>query len=185
MKKIFTAEQKTSVAVAALKERQTVNQISAAYEVHPTQVGLWKKQAIQGLKDIFSEIDFCLENLERALKERAPLIHNSDQGSHFTSPRYTDLLTAKDIQISMDGRGRCMDNIFTERLWRSVKYENIYLKSYCDIDEAQRGLTDYFRFYNHVRPHQSLNNMTPSRIFQKISKIINHYQLNFHLKNLF
>jgi len=113
------------------------------------------------------EIEFCLENLERALKERSPLIHNSDQGSHFTSPRYTDLLTAKDIQISMDGRGRCMDNIFTERLWRTVKYENVYLKSYANYHEANTGLTDYFRFYNHTRPHQSLDNMTPAQAYFK------------------
>jgi len=120
------------------------------------------------------EIEFCLENLERALKERAPLIHNSDQGSHFTSPRYTDLLTAKDIQISMDGRGRCMDNIFTERLWRSVKYENIYLRSYHDIGEARQGLSDYFHFYNHTRPHQSLCNMTPAAVYlKKVTKITN------------
>lgn len=113
------------------------------------------------------EIEFCLENLERALTVSVPDIHNSDQGSHFTSPRYTDLLTTKDIQISMDGRGRCMDNIFTERLWRTVKYENIYLKSYRDIGDAQQGLTDYFQFYNTKRPHQSLGNMTPAQAYFK------------------
>lgn len=113
------------------------------------------------------EIEFCLENLTQGLLTGIPEIHNSDQGSHFTSPRYTDLLTVKDIQISMDGRGRCMDNIFTERLWRTVKYENIYLKSYRDIGEAEQGLTDYFRFYNHSRPHQSLGNMTPAAAYFK------------------
>jgi putative transposase len=111
------------------------------------------------------EIEFCLENLQRALTVSIPDIHNSDQGSHFTSHYYTDLLTEKDIQISMDGRGRCMDNIFTERLWRTVKYENVYLKSYHDINEAQQGLTDYFQFYNHTRPHQSLENMTPAKVY--------------------
>ena len=113
------------------------------------------------------EIKFCLENLERGLAVNIPEIHNSDQGSHFTSPRYTDLLTAKDIQISMDGRGRCMDNIFTERLWRTVKYENVYLKSYANYHEANAGLTDYFRFYNTKRPHQSLRNMTPAQAYFK------------------
>jgi putative transposase len=111
------------------------------------------------------EIEFCLENLARGLLTGIPAIHNSDQGSHFTSPRYTDLLTAKDIEISMDGRGRCMDNIFTERLWRTVKYEDVYLKSYHDIVEAKHGLMEYFRFYNHTRPHQSLGNMTPAQIY--------------------
>lgn len=115
------------------------------------------------------EIEFCLENLERALKERVPLIHNSDQGSHFTSPRYTDLLTAHDIQISMDGRGRCMDNIFTERLWRTVKYEDIFLKSYQDFGEVRAGLADYFHFYNYERPHQSLRYRTPAEIYFKMS----------------
>jgi len=117
------------------------------------------------------EIEFCLENLTHALTRTVPRIHNSDQGSHFTSPRYTDLLTAKDIQISMDGRGRCMDNIFTERLWRSVKYEDIYLKSYRDIHEAQKGLSDYFTFYNEKRKHQSLAYRTPSQVYFQRSNV--------------
>lgn len=111
------------------------------------------------------EIEFCMENLTRGLLIGTPMIHNSDQGSHFTSPRYTDLLTRKNVQISMDGRGRCMDNIFTERLWRTVKYENVFLKSYGNYHEANTGLTDYFQFYNHRRPHQSMGNMTPAEIY--------------------
>lgn len=113
------------------------------------------------------EIEFCLENLTQGLLTGIPTIHNSDQGSHFTSPRYTDLLTQRNVQISMDGRGRCMDNIFTERLWRTVKYENVYLKSYHDVGEAQQGLTQYFQFYNTKRPHQSLGNMTPAQAYFK------------------
>jgi len=101
------------------------------------------------------KIDFCIENLERALRTQQPLIHNSDQGSHFTSHRYTKLLLNQHVQISMDGRGRCMDNIFTERLWRTVKYENIYLQSYANLHTAQTGLTEYFEFYNTKRPHQT------------------------------
>lgn len=111
------------------------------------------------------DMSFCTENLERALTNAAPDIHNSDQGSHFTSPRYTGLLKARNIRISMDGRGRCMDNIFTERLWRTVKYENVYLKSYQNIHEAKTGLTDYFHFYNTKRPHQSLDNQTPGVMY--------------------
>ena len=111
------------------------------------------------------EIEFCIENLQHALIAHTPAIHNSDQGSHFTSPRYTELLSARGIQISMDGRGRCMDNIFTERLWRTVKYENVFLKSYHGIAEAKQGLTEYFQFYNHQRPHQSLNYRTPAEIY--------------------
>ena len=112
------------------------------------------------------EIDFCLKNLDKALKINTPEIHNSDQGSHFTSPQYTDILTSKkNIKISMDGRGRCMDNIFTERLWRSVKYENIYLNEYRNPDEARQGLTEYFTFYNEKRRHQSLDKKTPAQIY--------------------
>jgi len=115
------------------------------------------------------EIEFCIENLTKGLQTDIPAIHNSDQGSHFTSPRYTDLLTQKDIQISMDGRGRCMDNIFTERLWRTVKYEDIFLKSYRNLEEARSGLTEYFTFYNTERRHQSLEYRTPAGIYFKKS----------------
>lgn len=112
------------------------------------------------------EIDFCLKNLKQALEINTPEIHNSDQGSHFTSQRYIDILNGKEkIKISMDGRGRCMDNIFTERLWRSVKYENIYLNEYRNAGEARQGLTEYFKFYNEKRRHQSLDRKTPAQIY--------------------
>lgn len=94
-----------------------------------------------------------------------PDITNSDQGSHFTSQAYIDLLEQAGIRISMDGRGRCLDNIFTERLWRSVKYENVFLSSYQNLEEAQAGLAEYFAFYNHERPHQSLDNQTPAAVY--------------------
>jgi len=108
---------------------------------------------------------FCLTALRSALKRATPEIHNSDQGSQFTSNDYTDILSAQNIMISMDGRGRCMDNIFTERLWRTVKYENIYLKQYRTVDEARIGLTNYFTFYNQKRPHQSLEYKTPAQVY--------------------
>lgn len=113
------------------------------------------------------EIDFCLQNLNAALHTATPDIFNSDQGSHFTSPKHTGILAEKEIHISMDGRGRCMDNIFTERLWRSVKYENVYLKSYANFSEANAGLAEYFHFYNYLRPHQNLQNQTPVQIYFK------------------
>jgi len=94
-----------------------------------------------------------------------PDICNSDQGSHFTSEAYIGRLDKAGIQISMDGRGRCMDNIFTERLWRSVKYENVFLRSYQNIQEAQVGLSDYFAFYNHKRRHQALDYQTPAAVY--------------------
>lgn len=94
-----------------------------------------------------------------------PDICNSDQGSNFTSQAYVETLLKAGVQVSMDGRGRCMDNIFTERLWRTVKYENVFLNSYQNIQEAQAGLSDYFQFYNHTRPHMSLDNKTPAAVY--------------------
>jgi putative transposase len=111
------------------------------------------------------EIPFCLDNIRQALLKGTPTIHNSDQGSHFTSPQYLDLLKAKDVAISMDGRGRCMDNIFTERLWRSVKYECVYLNEFNTIDDARLSLTNYFTFYNATRPHQALGYQTPESLY--------------------
>src|SRR6266853_772921 len=97
------------------------------------------------------EIDFCLEALKSALRRGQPEIFNSDQGSQFTSQKFTAALEAKQIAVSMDGRGRCMDNIFIERLWRSLKYEEVYLKDYESVTEARAGIERYFRFYNHER----------------------------------
>ena len=111
------------------------------------------------------ESNFCTRTLLEALRTDKPEIHNSDQGSQFTSKDYTDLLKNDNIKISMDGRGRCMDNIFTERLWRTVKYEEVYLKSYSDIIEAEQNLKRYFDFYNNRRPHQSLNYQTPAEVY--------------------
>ena len=110
-------------------------------------------------------MDFCLENLGRALALATPDIHNSDQGSHFTSPAYTGILDAAGVAVSMDGRGRCMDNIFTERLWRTVKYEDVYIKSYATAGDAREGLDLYFPFYNKKRPHQSLDYRTPEEVY--------------------
>ncbi|MBI5221959.1 MAG: IS3 family transposase [Candidatus Magasanikbacteria bacterium] len=112
------------------------------------------------------ETAFCARALKSALARAMPEIHNSDQGSQFTSMEYTDILEASQIKISMDGRGRCLDNIFTERLWRTVKYEDIYLKHYCTIQETYDGLQNYFPFYNQKRRHQSLNYKTPEMVYQ-------------------
>jgi putative transposase len=111
------------------------------------------------------EQSFCLEALDEALDKATPEISNTDQGSHFTSAAFLEKLQAQDVRISMDGRGRCMDNIFTERLWRTVKYENVFLSSYQNLQEARAGLTEYFDFYNHQRPHQSLDYQTPAAVY--------------------
>jgi len=113
------------------------------------------------------EKDFCMEALDEALKVNVPDIFNSDQGCQFTSHEFINILKEKDIQISMDGKGRCLDNIFVERLWRSVKYEEVYLKNYSSPLEAQQGLKEYFDFYNYERPHQSLNNTPPANTYFK------------------
>ena len=108
---------------------------------------------------------FVLRAMEHALALAKPQICNSDQGSHFTSPQYVALLQAQAVQISMDGKGRALDNIFTERLWRSVKYEEVYLHEYATPRDARYGLTRYFDFYNHERPHQALAYRTPAQVY--------------------
>jgi putative transposase len=111
------------------------------------------------------ELDFCLEALDRALRRGRPEIFNSDQGPQFTSEKFTGKLEARQIAVSMDGRGRCFDNIFVERLWRSLKYEEVYLKEYASVAEARAGIAGYFQFYNHERLHQSLDYRTPAAIY--------------------
>jgi len=110
-------------------------------------------------------VNFCLEALEDALQIATPNIFNTDQGSQFTSLDFTGRLKEADIKISMDGRGRAFDNIFIERLWRSVKYEDIYLKDYQTVLELYNGLREYFRFYNSERPHQALGGIPPEMIY--------------------
>ena len=102
--------------------------------------------------------------LERALDLETPMIFNTDQGAQFTSTSFTKALLDKGIKISMDGRGRALDNIFVERLWRTVKYENIYMTDYQTVPELQSGLERYFEFYNQERLHQSLNYQTPNEV---------------------
>ena len=110
------------------------------------------------------EAGFCTEALEEALGKGRPEVFNTDQGSQFTSLEFTQILQEQGVKISMDGKGRYQDNIFVERLWRTVKYEDVYLKAYASVLEAQRGLEDYFRFYNGLRPHQALGYRTPRAI---------------------
>ena len=109
-------------------------------------------------------VDFCLEALKTALKTGVPDIWNNDQGSQFTCPQFVSILEKAKIKISWDGRGRALDNIFIERLWRSVKYEEVYLKDYLSGKEAWKGLGDYFEYYNTNRPHQSLGYKKPIEV---------------------
>ena len=112
------------------------------------------------------EVAFCVEALEEALSKGKPEIFNTDQGSQFTSEAFTGRLLEQGIQVSMDGKGRCMDNVLVERLWRSVKYEEVYLKAYQNGTEARRGIGAYLAFYNQERPHQGLGYRTPGQVFQ-------------------
>ncbi len=113
------------------------------------------------------EVSFCVSALEEALAHFGrPEIFNTDQGSQFTSAVFTGTLAAAEIRISMDGRGRWMDNVFIERLWRSLKYEDIYLKGYADGREAKTGIADWVAFYNHRRPHQALANRAPMAVWR-------------------
>jgi putative transposase len=110
------------------------------------------------------EADFCIDVLERTLQHSRCDIFNTDQGSQFTSKGFTDVLLENKIKISMDGKGRALDNIFVERLWRSVKYECVYLQEWSSIKEIKAALSAYFEFYNNERPHQSLGGLTPSTV---------------------
>jgi putative transposase len=108
---------------------------------------------------------FCLDALQQALRWGKPEIFNTDQGVQFTAHAFTDLLKTAGIQISMDGRGRAFDNIFNERLWRSVKYEDVYVREYTTVPALEAGLRSYFQLYNEDRPHQSLAYHTPAQVY--------------------
>ncbi len=110
------------------------------------------------------DVDFCLRGLEKALKLGKPDIFNNDQGSQFTSRAFTSVLSEASVEISWDGKGRAFDNIFIERLWRSVKYEEVYLKGYENGNEAWDGIGQYFEYYNTKRPHQSLGYKKPYEV---------------------
>ena len=113
------------------------------------------------------DTSFCTAALDWALQQGQPEIFNTDQGAQFTSEAFTSRLEKQGVKISMDGRGRAMDNIFIERLWRTVKYEDIFLHDYAGMKEVVAGLKRYFRFYNHERPHSSLENNTPAWAYRQ------------------
>lgn len=113
------------------------------------------------------EKEFCINSLERALQRSKPEIFNTDQGVQFTNNEFTGQLEQNGIAISMDGRGRALDNIFVERLWRSVKYEEVYINDYHTVRDAVFKLSEYFKFYNNERPHQSLDYQTPFEVYTR------------------
>jgi putative transposase len=111
------------------------------------------------------EVDFCISALKTALKQTTPEIFNSDQGSQYTSNQFLEILENKQIRISMDSKGRCLDNVICERFWRSLKYENIFLAEYDTVPELRSGVEEYIEFYNNERIHQSLNYFTPEEVY--------------------
>jgi len=117
------------------------------------------------------DVSFCVEALEEALSQGRPEIFNTDQGSQFTDEDFTGVLCAHGVAISMDGRGRFSDNIFVERLWRSLKYEEIYLRAYQNVAEARHGIAAYFEFYNHKRLHQALGYRPPRQVFEEAIQV--------------
>jgi putative transposase len=114
------------------------------------------------------EADFCVEALNEALSKATPEYFNTDQGTQFTSTRFIEVLKSNEIKISMDGRGRMLDNIFIERFWRSLKYEEVYIKSYENVRECRKSLNEYMNFYNQKRLHQSLNYLTPCEVYRGV-----------------
>ena len=130
------------------------------------------------------DVSFCLAALEEALARFGrPEIFNTDQGSQFTSAAFTGALAEAGIAISMDGRGRWMDNVFIERLWRSLKYEDVYLKGYVDGREAARGIAEWVAFYNELRPHQALANRAPMAIWREATAGAKAVDMTLRLDN--
>lgn len=122
------------------------------------------------------EADFCVECVEDALSQGQPGIFNTDQGVQFTSQEFTQKLLDKQVRISMDGRGRVFDNIFIERLWRTVKYDNIYVQEYQTVSDVRTGLREYFDLYNTERIHQALNYRTPWEVYSGIQEIFKEFE---------
>jgi putative transposase len=135
--------------------------------VYLTAVMDWHSRYVLSWElSITMDSEFCASALERALRcHGTPQIFNTDQGAQYTSHQFTKILKEKEIKISMDGKGRAMDNIFIERLWRSVKYEEIYIKEFKSVDQLRKALKKYFDFYNHERPHQSFDGQTPAEMY--------------------
>ena len=127
----------------------------------------WSRYVLAWKTSITMDTAFCMEALEMAFAFGKPEIFNSDQGPQFTSTAFTNAVKDNGIAISMDGRGRCMDNIFTERLWRSLKYENVYPLHYETVPEGRKGIDDYFDLYNNERLHQALDYRTPAEVYFK------------------
>jgi putative transposase len=157
--KIFRPNQVWSTDITYIRLKQGFVYLVAVIDWHSRYVLSW------GVS-VTMESNFCLEALDQALRRYGiPDIFNTDQGSQFTCTAFTDLLKAVGARISMDGRGRALDNVFVERLWRTVKYEEVFLHDYASVEEAIASLKRYFEFYNTERLHQSLDYKTPQEVY--------------------
>jgi putative transposase len=145
---------KAKVALAAIKGEKTLAELAEQYDIHANQITSWRTQLLEGAAE------------EALAKYGKPHIFNSDQGSQFTSMAFTDVLKKHEIAISMDGKGAWRDNVFVERLWRTIKYEEVYLRAYASVPEARASLGRYIdHFYNARRPHSSLDRQTPDEAY--------------------
>ena len=152
-------DQVWSADITYLRLRGGFLYLTAILDWHSRYVLAWElSRSLEG--------DFCVRALKAALARGRPEVFNTDQGVQFTSEAFTSVLEAREIAISMDGKGRAFDNIFSERLWRTVKYEEVFLRDYADEDEARQGLRAYFRFYNQERLHQALDYRTPAEVYE-------------------
>src|SRR6516162_2975226 len=161
---------KAKVAIAAIKGDRTLAQLAEQFDVHPNQITAWKAQLEDGAADVFGPAGggglVVHAALEDALARYGkPEIFNTDQGSQFTGAAFTGALADRGITISMDGKGAWRDNVFVERLWRSIKYEEVYLRAYESVGEARSCIGRYLDFYNCKRTHQSLDGATPDQAY--------------------
>ena len=157
--KVTEANQAWAMDISYIPMAKGFVYLAAVIDWHTRRVLSWRVS-------ITMETAFCVEALQEALeKHGAPAIFNTDQGSQFTAEAFTSVLKERGITISMDGKGAWRDNVFVERLWRSVKYEEVYLKAYASVAEARDSLGRYFTFYNTRRPHQALDGMTPDQAY--------------------
>ena len=164
-KEILASNHVWATDITYIKQNGTNVYLVAVIDLYSRKVLSWRLSNTM-------DSEFCVNVLEEALRKYGiPAIFNSDQGSQFTSAKFINVLKSKSIQISMDGKGRALDNIFVERLWRSLKYEEIYLNSYLDMNELKEAIDNYFTFFNTERFHQSLQYSTPDEIYYGVFSV--------------